>query len=205
FLALAPDPEILVLDDPWLGLDVVARRDFLWAALEMARDEGKTILFTSHIVTDVERIVDRVAVMDAGRVRLADDLDALKARTKRIVVELHNGDRAANLVVPGEIRRHERGGAIEIVTEAFEERALDAVRARFPEARVEDLNLEEVFYAVAEDRSETSGEDACRSAACRWPASAGRGGGSGSSETPASKVSAVPGASGTSPGRSRSL
>lgn len=145
FLVLAQDADILVLDDPWLGLDAAARREFLWTALDVAQEEGKTILFTSHVLTDVERIVDRVAILDAGRLRLADDLDVLKARTKRVVLDLRPGSDARDVVIPGEISRVHREGTLAIVTGGFSEGLLAQLRGRFPEVRVEDLNLEEIF------------------------------------------------------------
>src|SRR5262249_56989387 len=84
-LALAHRPELLILDDPTLGLDARARRDMLWATLAAARDEGTTVLFTSHVLQDVERIVDDVLILDRGRVRLGGPLDELLRRTNRLV------------------------------------------------------------------------------------------------------------------------
>src|SRR5439155_19014501 len=69
-VALAHRPELLILDDPALGLDARARREILWATLESARDDGTTILFTSHVLQDVERIVDQVLILDRGVVRM---------------------------------------------------------------------------------------------------------------------------------------
>jgi ABC-2 type transport system ATP-binding protein len=148
FLALAPDPELLILDDPWLGLDAAARREFLWAALELARDEGKTILFTSHVLTDVERIVDRVAIVEAGRLRCADTLDAIKSRTKRLVIDLPPGDDGSRVVVPGEVRRRREGGALVVVTGAFAPGMEQRLSGGERDVRVEDLNLEELFCEV---------------------------------------------------------
>jgi len=67
-LAMAIDPELLILDDPTLGLDTVARRQFLELAIDLIQQDGRTILFSSHILSDVERIADRIgiAVPDAG-------------------------------------------------------------------------------------------------------------------------------------------
>jgi ABC-2 type transport system ATP-binding protein len=145
FLVLAQNAEVLVLDDPWLGIDAAARREFLWTALDVAQEEGKTILFTSHVLTDVERIVNRVAILDAGRLLLADDLDALKERTKRIVLDLGPGTDGGDLVVPGEVSRIRKDGTLAIVTGACSEHVLDQLRGRFPDVRLEDLNLEEIF------------------------------------------------------------
>lgn len=146
FAALAPDPGVLVLDDPWVGIDAASRREFLWTALDMAREEGKTILFTSHILTDVERVADRVAILRAGAVTLCGELDEVKARTKRIVIE---GVADGGLAIPGEVRRARESGSLVLVTTAFQPAVLDRIRERAPEARAEDLNLEEIFCETA--------------------------------------------------------
>lgn len=143
-LALAQDPDLLVLDDPTAGLDVTVRRDFLRGALELAREEGKTVLFTSHVLTDVERIVDTVGFLIDGEMRLVAPLDDLKARTKRIVIE--SADAAPT--IPGELRRETVPGGVAVTTGEYD----DALRAdlsdRYGRITVEDLGLEDIFLAV---------------------------------------------------------
>ncbi len=141
-VALAPKPDLLVLDDPTLGLDAAIRREFLWSALELAGEEGKTVLFTSHVLHDVERIVDRVGIMLGGRLQECADLDALKARTKRLVFK--KGEAPA--AVHGEIARRRDGSAVVVTTSAFGSTEL----AGCPPHEVEDLNLEEIFCDYAE-------------------------------------------------------
>ena len=68
-MTLAPEPELLVLDDPALGLDPVARRSLLQSMLYVTRQPNRTILFSSHLLSDVERVADRI--VDAGRRRAA--------------------------------------------------------------------------------------------------------------------------------------
>ncbi|NUN52865.1 MAG: ABC transporter ATP-binding protein [Planctomycetaceae bacterium] len=157
FLALAQDPEILVLDDPWLGLDAVARRDFLEAALEAAREEGKTLLFTSHVLTDVERIVDRVAILQDGRLRTASALDDLKERTKRVILDLPGGGDGAGIVVPGEVARRREAGSLVIVTEGWSPGLEARLSAGGAEVRVEDLNLEEMFLELTRGPARSGG------------------------------------------------
>ena len=65
-LAVAPDPELLILDDPTLGLDTVVRRDFLESLIQIIQRQGRTILFSSHILGDVERVADRIGIMVAA-------------------------------------------------------------------------------------------------------------------------------------------
>lgn len=145
-LTLAHDPDLLVLDDPTVGLDATVRRDFLWAALELARDEGKTIVFTSHVLHDVERIVDSVGILRNGRLVACDELDTILGRTKRLV--LRDTDSRDLEEVQGELSREQRGRDLILVTEQFGpelERELRGSR----DAIVENLNLEELFCEFA--------------------------------------------------------
>jgi ABC-2 type transport system ATP-binding protein len=82
-LALAQRPEVLVLDDPAMGLDAVVRREFLDVMIDLIADEGRTVLFSSHILTDVERVADRVAILDRGVLRVNAPLDEVKKRVRR--------------------------------------------------------------------------------------------------------------------------
>jgi ABC-2 type transport system ATP-binding protein len=148
FLALAPDPEVLVLDDPWLGVDARVRRDFLLALLEESRERGRTVLFTSHILTDVEKVADRVAILVDGAIRTVDDMDALKARVKRIVIELRPGVSADDVVVAGEVSRSLAGGVLTIVTDAFAPDLEERLSSRYGRVTVEPLNLEAAFVEL---------------------------------------------------------
>jgi len=83
-LAMAIDPELLILDDPTLGLDTIARRQFLELAIDVIQRQGRTILFSSHILADVERIADRIGVIVAGRLVVDCTLEELKSRIKKL-------------------------------------------------------------------------------------------------------------------------
>jgi ABC-2 type transport system ATP-binding protein len=85
-LAMAIDPELLILDDPTLGLDTVARRQFLELAIDVIQRQGRTILFSSHILGDVERIADRVGILLAGKLVVDCTLEELKDRVKKLRV-----------------------------------------------------------------------------------------------------------------------
>jgi ABC-2 type transport system ATP-binding protein len=146
-LVLAQRPDILVLDDPWLGLDAAVRRQFLVTALDLARDEGRTVLFTSHVLSDVERIVDRIALIDRGLLRTGGTLDEVKGRTKRLVLSV-NGRDPATIVVPGEVSRRVGDGEIEVVTEAFTPALEERLRGTMARVDVVHLNLEEIFWEL---------------------------------------------------------
>jgi ABC-2 type transport system ATP-binding protein len=83
-LAMAIEPELLILDDPTLGLDTVARRQFLELAVDLLQKDGRTILFSSHILSDVERIADRIGILTGGKLVVDCRLEDLKQRVKKM-------------------------------------------------------------------------------------------------------------------------
>jgi ABC-2 type transport system ATP-binding protein len=82
-VAVAGRPDVLVMDDPAMGLDPVMRREFLDAMIELLGEEGRAVLFSSHILTDVERIADRVGILHGGALIVDATLDDLKRRVQR--------------------------------------------------------------------------------------------------------------------------
>jgi len=82
-LALAIDPELLVLDDPTLGMDTVARRQFLELAIDLIQQQGRTILFSSHILSDVERVADRIGILAGGKLVVDCALEEVKNRIRK--------------------------------------------------------------------------------------------------------------------------
>ena len=84
-LALAPKPELLVMDDPTLGLDAAIRRQFLEGMIELIMRQGRTVLFSSHILADVERVADRIAVIDRGVLRANCSLEEFRAAVKKVI------------------------------------------------------------------------------------------------------------------------
>src|SRR5687767_7808411 len=86
-LAVAPDPELLILDDPTLGLDTVVRRDFLESLIQIIQRQGRTILISSHILADVERVADRIGILVDGVLRVDCPTDHFKASLRKVALE----------------------------------------------------------------------------------------------------------------------
>jgi ABC-2 type transport system ATP-binding protein len=82
--ALQHDPELAILDEPSEGLDPLMQRAF-YTVLDELKAAGRTVFFSSHVLSEVERVCDRVAVVRAGRLVAVDDVDALLARRRRRV------------------------------------------------------------------------------------------------------------------------
>jgi ABC-2 type transport system ATP-binding protein len=83
-LVLAKRPELLLLDEPLANLDPLARRDFLTSMLSHCASDGITVVFSSHVIAELERICDYLVVLGHGRVQLVGDIEDLRA-THRIV------------------------------------------------------------------------------------------------------------------------
>jgi ABC-type multidrug transport system ATPase subunit len=85
-VALAHRPELLVLDEPSSGLDPIVRRDILGAIIRTIADEGRTVLFSSHLLDEVERVADRVAIIHEGRILLTATMDEIKDKHRRVTL-----------------------------------------------------------------------------------------------------------------------
>ena len=83
-LTLAPNPELLIMDDPTLGLDAAIRRQFLEGMIELIMRQGRTILFSSHILGDIERVADKIVVIDKGVVRADCSLEQFRTAVKKV-------------------------------------------------------------------------------------------------------------------------
>jgi ABC-2 type transport system ATP-binding protein len=81
--AVAHRPELLILDEPSSGLDAMVRRDILDAIVRTVADDGRTVIFSSHLLDEVERMSDHVTLIHNGRVTLSGALDAVRSRYQR--------------------------------------------------------------------------------------------------------------------------
>ena len=84
-LALAHHPDLLILDEPTAGLDPVAQREFLEIIKNQSRNHGRTTLFSTHRIDEVERAADKVGIIDGGMMRYEGPLDNLRADVRRVI------------------------------------------------------------------------------------------------------------------------
>ena len=109
-VALAHRPDLLVLDEPSSGLDPIVRRDILAAIIRTVADEGRTVLFSSHLLDEVERVADEVALLHQGRLVLCDSLQHVLDGHRRVTLRFAEPQSAAP-TLPGAI--HSRGAGRE--------------------------------------------------------------------------------------------
>jgi len=144
-LALAQRPDLLILDEPAASLDTVVRREFLESILDVLTDEGITVLISSQILTDVERIADWIGILSDGRMLLSEPLEDLKESIKRLRIRT-SGRETEIEHVPGAIRTIRRGSEALVTVQDFSPTRLEEIRALFPDGvDVQDVDLEDIF------------------------------------------------------------
>jgi ABC-2 type transport system ATP-binding protein len=154
-LALASSPELLVLDDPTLGLDAVARRAFFEELVGELADRGTTVLLTSHDLAGVESLATHVGFLKDGRLVLDEELETLKGRFRRLryanEATEERTEFGQELSDFDAVRVKVRGWGVEAVVSNYGDEAF----ARFTslegvvDAESSSLSLEEIFVAVA--------------------------------------------------------
>jgi ABC-2 type transport system ATP-binding protein len=158
-LALAGSPRLLVLDDPTLGLDAVARRKLYEELVCELADRGTTVFLTTHDLTGIEGIADQVGVLKEGTLLVNEPLEVLKARYCRLIWTAPDGVSKqrieSGLQHLGLVDTASTAGANEAVVEKFSELGFDRFRqeAGVDVTRIDSLSLEEIFILLCgEDR-----------------------------------------------------
>lgn len=144
-MTLATDPELLILDDPSMGLDPVARRALVEGLLAFSRRDGRTILICTHLLEDVERIADRIAIMSGGQLRADTSMESFR---QRIAGWRING--AANAtadLIPGLIDVRRLRDRTHVVVADPDGETSAAVLRLDPAAEPEDLSFEDAVLA----------------------------------------------------------
>ena len=113
-LTIAPDPEILIMDDPTLGLDVVVRRQFLEGMIKLIQRKGRTILFSSHILSDVERVADHIAIIDQGKLRADCTMEEFRSAVRKIIIHFDNQP-PQKMNIPGLLHHRQNEHTVEAV------------------------------------------------------------------------------------------
>lgn len=147
-LAIAPRPELLILDEPTAGLDPVARRDFMDTIVSQARSSGRTTFFSSHLIDEVERCADRIGIIHAGKMRFEGPLSQLRDEVQRIRLGTEPLELPESFELWSERElAGQRTRTYRAPTTAWQELQL-------PEnCNIERLSLEDIFLACVGSRS----------------------------------------------------
>jgi ABC-2 type transport system ATP-binding protein len=146
--ALGHEPELLVLDEPVASLDPISRRQFLQEMLEITADRSRTVLFSTHIISDLERIAEQIWIMRAGVIVWAGPLDELKESVVRLSIA---GRRAlpSVLPLPHVVSQQVVGArASAVVTHWDPAQHAQWSAALEADVTVEAMNLEDIFVEL---------------------------------------------------------
>ena len=154
-LTLAPEPELLILDDPALGLDPVARRSLLEAMISVTRSRDRTVLFSSHLLGDVERVADWIAVLDHGVLRACCTMATFRSRITRFVLAWDGSPPREVPSVPGLVHAFRAGRELQLTVANADDAVRETVGS-LGASRVEEvpIGLEDAFIDFLGDRGE---------------------------------------------------
>lgn len=126
-LVLAPDPELLVLDDPALGLDPISRRALNETIIEFATGRKKTVLLSTHLLDDVERVSDRVLLLADGRLRVDAEMDDFLDRVTGYSIELDVVKPELLNSIPGLVEARQIGSRYQITVADSDQETMAAL------------------------------------------------------------------------------
>jgi ABC-2 type transport system ATP-binding protein len=147
-LALGHRPDLLILDEPVASLDPIARRQFLEQIVEVAADGSRSVVFSSHIVSDVERLANKIWILKDQRMYWQGDFDSLKES----IVRLHVRAKRAlpeSLSVPNVLNLKRNGTTATAVVKDWQPEIQETLSAQLDaELDVEHLGLEDIFLEL---------------------------------------------------------
>jgi ABC-2 type transport system ATP-binding protein len=143
-LALAHRPELVILDDPAIGLDPITRKQFNRDVIEHLQAEGRSVFYSSHLLYEVEAVADAVAIIDRGRIIRAGATEDLQREVKRVVLP---ADSLADRPRPAKLLDVRRDGERVAITVDESAKWINALRSDGVQHVVEDLSLDDIFEA----------------------------------------------------------
>lgn len=147
-LAIAHDPELLILDEPVASLDPIARRQFLQQLVDIAADENRAIIFSSHIVSDMERVANQVWMLQNGGLSYQGGLDELKETVARVTINAAE-NLPANLELHNVVKQRIQAKQAWVTIKNWSPEQQDVIAQKFnASVHVEYLSLEDIFLEL---------------------------------------------------------
>jgi ABC-2 type transport system ATP-binding protein len=151
--SLAYRPKLVVLDEPFSGLDPLVRDEFIRGLLELTEEEGWSVFISSHDIDEVERLADRVAIVNQGRLQLDEEAEGLQARFRTVEVALTGDERLPASWPDTWLNVETAGRIVRFVDSAYREGSLNQELAKvLPAASppcITSMTLREIFVALA--------------------------------------------------------
>jgi ABC-type multidrug transport system ATPase subunit len=149
-LAFAARPEVLLLDEPAGSFDLVARRELIEQIVDaITQSEGCTVLLSTHLISDLERIADFIGVMDRGRMAMSVRLEDLLNETRRVQVIFEEDQPPEHFEIVGALRTWRSGSVVNAIVRWSRGDELETLKATLT-ARVQvfPTSLEEIFIEL---------------------------------------------------------
>jgi len=148
-LAIGFEPELLILDEPASTLDPIARAQFLDLLLKIIQDENRAIIISSHILSDVEKVIDHAVIMKEGRILVDCSFDQLRERFSRVRISYLSGELPAELPFKNVVKcQRSNGEAILTVKDYSQEQIEQAAQSLDCQIEIQPLSLEEIYKIV---------------------------------------------------------
>jgi ABC-2 type transport system ATP-binding protein len=152
--ALAPRPKLLLMDEPFTGMDVLVKDELVRGLLDVAGNEGWSVVLSSHDIGELELLADWVGFLDAGQMQLSEPMETLRKRFRRVEVALGDAGAASAGALPAEWMSVERSGKrVSFLVPNYSDALVNEALPRcFPNAErmeVLDATLREVYLGLA--------------------------------------------------------
>ena len=153
--SLAPRPKVLIMDEPFTGMDALVKDELVRGLLETSGSEGWTVLICSHDIGELELLADWVGFLRDGRLKLSESMESLMATYRHVTLTVPDAHALASVVPSAERLAVERaGGRATFIQRASHPRLEAELRALFPSAtqlEVRPPSLRELFVALAKE------------------------------------------------------
>lgn len=152
-ISLAYHPRLLILDEPFSGLDALVRDELTQSLLEVFEQETWTMFISSHDIDEVERLADWVGILDGGRLCVSESLEALRSRFRRIDITLPEGEVYKNQLAASVLLPEIAGGSAKWIEPHFinNDVTSEQIQKRFPQGTsfaTTPLSLRDIFVSV---------------------------------------------------------
>ena len=155
-LTLAPDPELLILDDPTLGLDPVARRSLVESMIYLTRRADRTIFFSSHQLADVERVADYIAILDRSVLRASCSIETFRNSVQEVRLRF-SGPPPALPEIPGLLQAFRSESELRLICAHYNGSVEQKLRALSPASiEIAPISLEDALISYLGERGEKS-------------------------------------------------
>jgi ABC-2 type transport system ATP-binding protein len=157
--ALAPRPRLLIMDEPFTGMDALVKDELVHGLLRTVSEDGCSVLLCSHDIGELEALADWVGFLDTGELTLSEPMEVLRERFRRVEVQMNGGPFVSSESLPPDWLAVERSGkrATFLIRDHGVPSGDEEVRRRFPgAARIESrpASLREIFVGLARESNE---------------------------------------------------